>query len=215
MIKKCIQESVLKIVRLLLINIIVGIVLIGGFFIATKKISITYLVPITMFISIFISIHFIEKRKLKDIGLNFRIKDILFLLSGILTSCTCYIILIAILSLITHQNTFHEYADIIIKGNARNIIGVLTIPLTEELFYRGYVLNDTFGKLKFFKISIISAMMFSIGHWQYVPGTPIINFILVNILSTLLIGLFFNNMVKITKTIWFGTGLHGSITIVH
>lgn len=207
MTRKCVKKSVFKIVRLLLINIIVAILLVGSVFIATKKIALTYIAPITMFISIFISLHVIEKRSFKDIGLNFRPKDILLLLAGMITSCTFYMIIL----LFSNHNNFSEYINVLTScasRGPRGLIGVLVVPLTEELFFRGYILKNTFEDFKFYQISLISAALFSIGHWQYIPGTPIIMFLLINMAGTFLFGLLFNNIAKITKTVWFTVGLH-------
>ncbi|MBE6062635.1 MAG: CPBP family intramembrane metalloprotease [Clostridium butyricum] len=161
-----------------------------------------------MFISIFISLHVIEKHKLHDIGINFSPKEIMLLLAGILTSCIFYIIVILILPLLDSNYSFSEFANILMSSAKRGFIGVLVVPLTEELLYRGYILRNTFDKLKFYQINLLSALFFSIGHWQYVPGMPLISFLLINMLSTFLIGLVFNNIAKITNSIWFGVGLH-------
>ena len=164
-----------------------------------------------MFISIFISLYVIEKRRFSDMGLNFRTKDIILLLSGIITCCIFYGVVIFAESLFQGFNSFSQYKDVLISCRERGfigLIGVSVVPFTEELFYRGYILRNTFEKLKFSQISILAALLFSMPHWQYASGTPVMSFILINMMTTFLFGLLFNNIVRVTKTIWFGAGLH-------
>lgn len=210
----CIKKSVWKIIRMLLMTMVVGTVLTGITWFITGKIAITYLIPFSIFISISISLYLIEKRELKDIGMNFRHKDMLFLAAGIVTSCVFFIIAISVSSLLVGTNRFLEYKDMIFNGAGRGLLGVLVIPLSEEMIYRGYILKDTFEKYKFYQISIIAALLFSMGHWPYVPGTPLVQYLLTSVIATFLFGLLFNNIAEITKTIWFGVGLHWSYNYI-
>ncbi|MEW6624909.1 MAG: CPBP family intramembrane glutamic endopeptidase [Bacillota bacterium] len=88
------------------------------------------------------------------------------------------------------------------------MFSILVIPITEEMFFRGYVLNGTFEKLKFGQISLLSALMFSIPHWFFGGDYSMLIYILANIVGTFLFGLLLNNIVYLTKTIWCGLGFH-------
>lgn len=205
-----IMYSIWKIFRLIILSSIAIIALNMIPFMIFGKLSagfINYSIALGVVCGTLICIRIIEKKKLIDSGLTFRKIDIIYFITGIFAAITLSIIIIIIASMQTGRNLYPQLF-IQFSHSGRNIFAFIAIPLTEELIYRGYILNNTFLKLKFVHRSIISALLFSIPHWSNADHIPFILFIFTFVFSTFIFGLFFNLIVSITKSIWCGFGFH-------
>jgi len=208
--KDSIIYSVYKIIRLI---VIISIIIIGmniiPFILFGELASsfINYSIVIGVVCGIVICVRVIEKKKLSDIGFTFRKIDIIYFITGIFMVLILNTIVISIASFEAGGNLFPQLFDKLLQAK-RNIFTFMVIPLSEELIYRGYILNNTFPKLKFMHRSIISALLFSMTHWTSSEGLSLGIFIFTFIFTTFVFGLFFNLLTLITKSIWGGFAFH-------
>jgi membrane protease YdiL (CAAX protease family) len=166
-----------------------------------------YSITIGVVCGILICVRIIEKKKLIDSGVAFRKIDIIYFITGAIAAIVLSIIVILIASIQAGENLYPQLLAQFLQSR-RNIFAFMVVPLTEELVYRGYILNNTFEKFKFIHRSIISALLFSIPHWSNADNLPFILFIFTFVFSTFIFGLFFNSIVVVTKSIWCGFAFH-------
>lgn len=140
----------------------------------------------------------VEKKKLSDSGLAFRKIDVIYFIIGIFIAIVLNVIIIGIISVKGGTNLFPQLF-IKFSQSGRNIFSFMGIPLTEELIYRGYILNNTFPKLKFIHRSILSSLLFSIPHWSNADNLSFEFFIFTFIFGTFVFELhWFYNFVVAT-----------------
>ena len=202
--------SVYKIIRFLIISsiAIIGLNIIP-FILFGKLVSsfVNYSIVLGVVCGTLICVRVIEKKKLADSGFAFRKIDIIYFITGIFMVIILNTIIISIASFQAGTNLFPQLFDKVLQPE-RNIFTFMVIPLSEELIYRGYILNNTFPKLKFMHRSILSALLFSMTHWSNTDSLSFGLFIFTFIFCTFIFGLFFNLLAFITKSIWCGFGFH-------
>lgn len=208
MIAQCFLKSIWKICRLILVVACVGILANAISLFIIGKIYFAPTIPISVFVGILISIRFIEHEPFSKTGIEFHIRDILYVLIGVITVVMFYSAATAMECFIQGENLFPLYVNRLISGLGRSVISVLLIPISEEMLWRGYVLGNTFDKLKHWQKNIISALIFSMLHWFYIPGTGLVAFFLINVVSTVMIGLVLGNVRFLTRSIWCGVAIH-------
>jgi len=206
--KKDIFMSVFRLLRLAFLTVCCGVVFVGLIFIVTGKFYINYALPVSTLAAIIISHCLIDSKKLKRAGFAFRTEDIIFCLVGFAATAVFYVVTTAIESLIYGENLFSQYITAITTGITRSPLSVLLVPITEEMLFRGYILSACFQSMKRWQRSVIAALLFSVAHWAYVPGTGFNAFLLVNVVSTFVIGMLLNNIRFATRTIWCGVAVH-------
>jgi len=185
-----------------------GVISAGLLFIATEKVYINYALPVSVFAGIIVSLRFIEHKKPDKAGLAFRVKDLAYFLIGFAATAAFYSIAIAAESFVQGENLFPQYIVNIANGFGRSFLNVLFIPISEEMLCRGYILGNCFESMKRWQRSGIAALIFSLAHWGYVPGTGIYSYLLVNVISTFVIAIFLNNVRLVTGSIWCGVAIH-------
>lgn len=202
--------SIWKIIRLLIISsiAIIGLNIIPFILFGKLVSSFTnYSIVLGVVCGTLICVRVIEKKKLADSGFAFRKIDIIYFITGIFIAIALNGIIISIASVQVGTNLLPQLF-IKFSQSGRNIFSFMVIPLTEELIYRGYILNNTFPKLKFMQRSILSSLLFSMPHWNNADNLSFEIFIFTFIFCTFIFGLFFNLLVFITKSIWCGFGFH-------
>jgi len=201
-----------KIIRLLIISsiVIIGLNIIPFILFGKLVSSFTnYSIALGVVCGTIICVRVIEKKELAEIGFVFRKIDIVYFITGIFIAIVLNAMIISIASVQTGINLFPKLL-IKFSQSERNVFAFMAIPLIEELIYRGYILNNTFPKLKFIHRSILSALLFSIPHWNNAENLSFGLFIFTFIFCTFIFGMFFNLIVFTTKSIWCGFGFHWS-----
>ncbi|MDN2453409.1 type II CAAX endopeptidase family protein [Lactobacillus sp. UCMA15818] len=143
---------------------------------------------------------FVEKRSLVSLGFNY--KRFLFEgFKGWLLGSTCiYLIVTIVDKLVRAQLVFTDNIDVGLI--ILYLIGFIIQGLSEEVIFRGYLMNGLATRLKPFTAIVISSFIFALVH--------ILNghFFVWNFLSLLFLGLLLGLLFYERQNIWFVAGLH-------
>ncbi len=190
MIKENFIKSIGRLFRLLLLVLFFIFVLAALLYFVTGKIYFNFVLLFSVLFAMAISISFLEHKDFFRVGLAFRARDIVCGMIAFAGTAVFYAIFIVMESFINGKNLFPQYLDRITGNFSRSFLNVLLIPLTEEMLHRGYILGNCFQSLKCWQRSLLSAFIFSLTHWVYMPGTDMYYFLLVNVVSTFVLGFF-------------------------
>lgn len=160
-----------------------------------------------MVVSIVFSVKVLEKKRLSDAGICFRAEDGLLFLSGVLIAVSWNVVFILVTPVLRGAIFIPQALDILGRSGYA-IFRYSSIPLAEELFFRGYALNNAFSGLKAWQRSLLVSALFTIPYVIPEDGAWLSVDILVMGLNTFLFGLLLNYFVSVSKSIWLGFGLH-------
>jgi len=144
---------------------------------------------------------FVDQKKLVSVGFNkgFILKDIWI---GVLTGV---IIMLAGFVLLVLSRQIHiDSIDYSFKNTLLVFGTFVCVGVSEELLFRGYVLNNLMVSFNKYIALVISSIIFCIAHF----ANPDINTI--GIIALLLAGLFLGLCYILTKNLWLPVALHFS-----
>lgn len=173
------------------------------------------IIPIVLLLSAYISLKWFENKSIKDIGLTFNKNAIIevsigvflaFLLMGIIFIIELSLGWIKVIGFAWNYCSPSTYIIFLCKS----IILFTSVALSEEIFTRGYVLNELESyKGRTFAI-IVSSIIFGLFHLSNAVGTwafYIVPF------SLSLIGVLFAMLFYTKKSLWIPIGFHFSWNI--
>jgi membrane protease YdiL (CAAX protease family) len=143
----------------------------------------------------------IDRDSFQSLGFGFRNvrkESLLGLLSGIIM-ITAGFLLLLILHQIAWVGTNPDAANFVFS-----IVLFVAVAFTEELFFRGYILNNLMGSMNRWIALVISAMFFSAVHMGNAHFTSY------SFLSIVMAGLLLGLPYIFTKSLWMPIGLHFS-----
>jgi membrane protease YdiL (CAAX protease family) len=89
------------------------------------------------------------------------------------------------------------------------LAGVVVSPISEEILFRGFVLNGLNESLGFWKSNVISALVFMLVHVPYwVSKNGFSGPVLKNMANVFLLGCLFGWVMKKTNSLWPAIGAH-------
>jgi len=158
---------------------------------------------LSLIAAIIIVLKFIDKKRLKDIGLNNPINHIKELIFGLLLGAVSISLVFAILLLsgnLKMANGFNEP-----NFNIQQVTGLILfifVGIDEEMFSRGYCMTVLQQTGKKWVPPVISAVIFSLLHLL----NPNVSFM--GILNIFLVGLLLSYMTIKTRDLWMPIGYH-------
>jgi len=187
------------------------IFLFGGVWLTIGNLSSTVLqiiIILSLFLSISISVILFEKKSLVTVGIQFRIKDVLFLLLGVSLAVILILSIFLVVILIKQDDSSLSIINQLYTIK-RLPLSYLMIPFIEEMIFRGYMLNNMFLTLNFKKRSIITSVLFMLPHLIIDGGNvSMMTLIFAMGIGTFLFGMFFNNVTHLSNSIWVSLGFH-------
>ena len=89
------------------------------------------------------------------------------------------------------------------------LLGVAFSPVSEEIFYRGFILSELGERMGFWSANLLTSVLFVSIHWPYwiwsVGFNPSMAMISVAIFT---LSLFLGYLVKLTDSIWPAVAAH-------
>ncbi|KRK48465.1 hypothetical protein FC96_GL001572 [Secundilactobacillus kimchicus JCM 15530] len=144
---------------------------------------------------------FIEKRRLLSLGITHE-GTLLEVLRGWLLGVVCVYLITTIIGHLAHvQFIFTSNIDMSLV--LLYLFGFAIQGLSEEVIFRGYLMNGLATKLKPMTAIVISALIFALVH--SING----NFSIWSLLSLLLLGIFLGLLFYKRQNLWIVAGLHG------
>ncbi len=162
------------------------------------KNSISLLAQITsVFFAIYICLRFIDREKINQIGLNFKLKEFL-------TGCLLGIVLITAgcVALAMLGWADFEFQGFDPKGLMLYLIMFMLVAILEECMVRTYLLHSLMQSMNKYVALVITSAIFSILHAMN-PGVDLFSLIEL-FLAGILLGLWYIHR----GNIWFPIGLH-------
>lgn len=199
------KNYIVNILRLLLLTIVTVIICYGTIYTVFGRMSGTFgnvLFFIATLIPIIICLKFFENKRLSAVGLTARKRDIAFFFGGITLAILMIATILMVLCVANKSNYFSLAVGVAI-GSYSILIHYFIISFSEELLFRGYLFYNTFTEMKFWRRSLLMAVIFMLPHIISENGNQIFMGV-----TSFLIGLLFNYLVYITKSIWMGVGFH-------
>lgn len=158
---------------------------------------------IALFLTLFIILKGLEKKRFKDIGLNSMTRNWKGLIWGLILGATSMIFVFVILLLtgdITLQNSLLN--PHLSKNTVWGILLFIIVAINEETMCRGYILNTLNQMEKPWLSAVISSGVFAALHLL----NP--NVKLTGILNIFLVGMLFAYMYIRTNSLWMPIGYH-------
>lgn len=150
---------------------------------------------------LFLLIRFVERRSIQFLGLEMRGHFKEFFIgcaAGVAVILLVFIILLIIGSIRVAYKP-NQFVSVLI-----GFITLLFLAASEELFFRGYILNcikDISGK---YTAVIVSSIIFSLGHYL----NPLSDFNFVSFVNIFLAGIVLGLLFLRTSNLWLVTGFH-------
>ena len=209
------ENSFLRIVRLLAIAASIVVTFTVVYFLFIGSINgdfLGYTIAAGTVLAIVVSVKPLEKKRLSDIGIRFRAVDMALFLCGALIAASWGIVYAIVAPLADGSFVAPQAVDML--ADPSRLLAYFPIPLAEEMFFRGYVLGNTFPRLKPWQRSLLAAGLFTIPH--IIPDADISSpvSILAVCVFTFLFGILLNLVVSFTESIWLGFGLRWGYTYV-
>ena len=89
------------------------------------------------------------------------------------------------------------------------LAGVFISPISEEILFRGFILNRLSESLSFWKANLISALLFMFAHWPYwVSKNGFATRVIKDSVNVFLLGCLFGWLMKKTNSLWPAIGAH-------
>lgn len=147
-----------------------------------------------------LSVKILERKTLADMGLCFRWEDCCYFLVGIILAFAINGAAMG-LCLIRGENLF-LLAFSRLTGASDTVVRCLLIAFAEELFFRGYLVRNTFPSRPFWQRNLLLSFLFMIPHIGTGGSAAAL------MAAPLALGLLLGYLYRITGSVWMGTGLH-------
>ena len=89
------------------------------------------------------------------------------------------------------------------------LAGVFISPISEEILFRGFILNRLSESLRFWRSNLIAALLFMLAHWPYWLSKNGFSFsVIKDSVNVFLLGCLFGWLMKKTNSLWPAIGAH-------
>jgi len=195
--------SIWRILRLLLISVPLVIITNKLFVLLKLPFGFSPIAKLIFIASIILVTIFLDKERIQDLGLELKMKSILYIIAGIVWAYFLYIQCESICTI--KSNTAFQFVNPFTIDNILSLgYYLLFIGLSEELMFRGYMISNISRDTNYIIALIISAILFSLIHLG--SGDSIKNILLMGFTFTIFFGLIF----IMTKNIFLAIGFHGA-----
>lgn len=199
------QEKLFSIWRLLRLIVIAGLLIftINLLFRLCKFQFNDIVFKLTFVASIILVNVFLDKEKLEWLGIELKIKSIIFFIIGIIWAYICKT-QIEIVSAFASSTTIHLANPFSKDAIISLVFFLFVIGLSEELLFRSYIIPNVARDTNLAIAFIISAILFSLIHFGF--GTSVKDVFIMGFAFTIFLGLIF----VMTKNIFIAVGFHGA-----
>jgi membrane protease YdiL (CAAX protease family) len=195
--------SIWRILRLFIFTI--PLLIISNYLFRALKLEFSFdpIVKLIFISSIILVTIFIDKEKIEWLGIELKVKSVILFISGIIWAYFCCV-QIEIVGVFT-SNTGFQLVNPFSKDAIVSLLYFLfIIGLSEELFFRSYIIPNVGRDTNLAIALIISAILFSLIHFN--SEATWLDILLMGFVFTLLFGLTF----IMTKNIFLAIGFHGA-----
>jgi membrane protease YdiL (CAAX protease family) len=195
--------AIWRILRLLLISIPLLIILNKVFLLLKLKFDFSPVAKLIFIVLIILVTTFLDKEKIEELGIELKVRSIVLFVCGIIWAyfCCAQIMIIGALTSNSGLQLVNPFSRDVLVSLAYFLF---IIGLSEELFFRGYLISN-FGRDTNLAVGlIISAILFSLIHFNSEATWS--GILLMGFVFTLLFGLTF----IMTKNIFLAIGFHGA-----
>ena len=205
-----IAYALLRMIRLLVISAVFIVIFAAVYFLFIGSVDeelFNSLIAVGLISAIIFSVKALEKKKLSDTGIYFRAEDILLFFGGVMIAVSWSIVLV-LLAPVVKGTVYVPQALELLNRSDSIMFKYFSVPLAEELLFRGYMLNNTFSQLKMWQRSILVSGLFTIPHILPNNDISLFTYVFAMCISTFVFGILLNYCVSLSKSIWLGFGLH-------